>query len=393
MLILGIESSADETAAAVVEDGNKLLSNAVASSLDLHKAYGGIVPEIAARSHIEAIIPVIDEALKQAKTDWQQIDAIAVTHGPGLLGSLLMGVLTAKTLAIAKNKPLIPVNHVQAHVYAAFLTSTATRSPASERSPELRERFLRDAALEAPMLNRSSVPTSHSASRFRLASHQIAADVTKPRFPFLALIVSGGHTQLVLFKSHQNYQLLGQTSDDAAGEAYDKVAKMLGLPYPGGPAIEKLAPKGDPHKFRFPTAKMDNMYDFSFSGLKTAVLRVAQVQSGNDYTFPSSKLPEALTNAQKADIAASFMATINTTLAASLAKAADEFKPRSIVVAGGVAASQALRRTIYEHVKTEVIYPPTGLCTDNAAMVAALAFHQKSLVNPNSIEVIPGLLM
>lgn len=340
MKILGIESSADETAAAVVEDGHKLLSSVVTSSLDLHKLYGGIVPEIAARSHIEVIIPVIDEALKNAKTDWSQIDKIAVTQGPGLLGSLLIGVMTAKTLAIAKNKPLIPINHVHAHIYAAFLTDTPSQ------------------------------------------------------FPCLALIVSGGHSQLVLLKNHKSYKLLGQATDDAAGEAYDKVAKMLGLPYPGGPEVENIAKNGDPAAYPLPHAKLDNPYDFSFSGLKTAVLRTSQNISGHDFTFPSSKLPKALRGAQKADLAASFQRTINDTLAKALARAAGEFQPKSIIVAGGVAASQSLRRTISEHLpKTGVIYPPIELCTDNAAMIAALAFHQKPLSDPNQIEVIPNLHM
>jgi len=340
MKILGIESSADETGAAVIEDGTKLLSNVVASSLDLHQAYGGIVPEIAARSHIEVIIPVIDQAIKQANVEWEQIDRIAVTQGSGLLGSLLIGVITAKTLAIAKQKPLIPINHVQAHVYAAFL------------GPQ------------------------------------------KPNFPLLSLIVSGGHTQLVLFQNHQKYQILGQTTDDAAGEAYDKVAKMLGLPYPGGPSVSKCAENGDPQAYQLPTAKLPDKYDFSFSGLKTAVLRAAQTASGHDFTFPSAKLPAALSEAQKADLAASFQHTINQTLANSLARATEEFSPTSVVVAGGVAASQTLRRTISEHVpKTEVIYPEMNLCTDNAAMIAALAFHQKPLVDPHQIKVIPNLHM
>jgi len=339
MKVLGIETSADETAAAVVQDGRTLLSSVVASSLDMHKAYGGIVPEIAARSHIEAIIPVIDSAMKEAKTGWDDIDAIAVTQGPGLLGSLLIGVTTAKTIAIIKNKPLIPINHVRAHVYAAFLTDTP------------------------------------------------------PQFPFLALIVSGGHTQLVLFKNHSSYNLLGQTRDDAAGEAYDKVAKMLGLPYPGGPSVAKLALSGGSSVFRFPEAKMENRYDFSFSGLKTAVLRTAQTISGNDYTFPSSRLPKALNKAQKADLAASFQFTINNTLASALAKAVEATKPKSTVVAGGVAASESLRRTISEQVPTPVIYPPINLCTDNAAMIAALGYYQKPLKDPNLIEVIPNLSM
>ena len=232
MRILGIESSADETAAAVVEDGYKLLSSAVATSIDLHTFYGGIVPEIAARSHIESIIPVVEQALTDAKTDWDGIDAIAVTVGPGLIGSLLIGVLTARTLAIAKNKPLYAINHVQAHVYANFLTHTD--------------------------LPNYSLPSA------------------QPGFPLLALIVSGGHTQLVLFEDHEKYKLLGQTTDDAVGEAYDKVAKILGLPYPGGPSVDAAAKSGDPTAIKLPSPHSTNTYDFSYSGLKTAVLRAAQ---------------------------------------------------------------------------------------------------------------------
>lgn len=357
MIVLGIESSADETAAAVVEDGYRLLSNIVASSLDLHTAFGGIVPEIAARSHLEVVTPVIEEAMKAASCDWGDIDAIAVTQGPGLLGSLLIGVLTARTLAIAKNKPLYGVNHVQAHVYATFLTEKA-------KSSELR----------AVSLNNE-----------------------QPKFPILALIVSGGHTQLVLFKSATKYRLLGQTTDDAVGEAFDKVAKMLGLPYPGGPSIAKLAKKGDLNRYKLPKAKLDNPYDFSFSGLKTAVLRAAQTASGHDYTFPSSELPKALSEAQKADLAASFQATAVQTLVDGLKSAYEEFQPAGVVIAGGVAANQELRKQASLQLPTPVIYPDIKLCTDNAAMIAVLGYFQakanKKPANPYSLEVIPGLTM
>ncbi len=385
MRILGIETSCDETAAAVVEDGQKLLSNVVASSLDLHIPFGGVVPEIAARSHIESILPVIDKALQDAfeensrqKTEdsiglpstvyglpstsssdlWSQIDAIAVTQGPGLLGSLLIGVLTARTLAIAKNKPLIPVNHVLSHVYATFLTSFGDGQKAN---------------------------TSFLSTNYDLLS-------TAPEFPILALIVSGGHTSLVLFKDHGKYKVLGQTRDDAAGEAFDKVAKMLGLPYPGGPALEKLAKKGDPKAFNFPKAQMSG-YDFSFSGLKTAVLRSTQKLIGKTYDFPSHKLSERLSVSQKADIAASFQRTAVETLVEALEKAASQFKPKSIVVAGGVAANQELRRTISERLKPQVHYPPIELCTDNAAMIAAAAFHNQRAYAPYSLAPEPGLMI
>lgn len=352
MIILGIESSADETGAAVVEDGQRLLSNVVASSLDLHQAYGGIVPEIAARSHMEAIMPVIEKALSVAGCGWDDIDAIAVTQGPGLIGSLLIGVLTARTLAIVKGKPLYGINHVEAHVYANFITETT---------------------LPGYKLNEKA-----------------------PQFPCLALIVSGGHTQIALFSRHGHYQLLGQTRDDAIGEAYDKVAKITGLPYPGGPSVDKAAKDGNPLAINLPTARLDNPYDFSFSGLKTAVLRAAQGLVGEDYTFPSSALPARLNEAQKADLAASFQKVANETVANALARAAKEFRPKSIVLAGGVAASSALRQKLTEVLPLKISYPDMKLCTDNAAMIASLAYFRSSVDNPAdaySLEPQPGLSM
>lgn len=345
MLILGIETSCDETAAAVVEDGRRLLSNAISSSVDLHAAYGGVVPEIAARSHIEAIIPVIEQALKTAKVGWSSIDAIAVTQGPGLLGSLLIGVLTARTLAIAKKRPLYAVDHVAAHPYAAFLTKT-------------------------------SLPDYDMPTKI-------------PELPLLALTVSGGHTQLILMKDVKSQKLLGQSGDDAAGEAYDKVAKMLGLPYPGGPALADLAKGGNPEAFDFPKAKLESPYDFSFSGLKTAVLRAAQSLSGHDFTFPSHKLPTALTEAQKADIAASFQHIVNETLIEKLKKAEERFNPKTIIISGGVATNQDLRQQA-ENLSNPVIYPDIRLCTDNGAMIAAAAFYQKELADPYSLEPYPS---
>lgn len=352
MKILGIETSCDETAAAVVEDGERLLSNAVASSIDLHVAYGGVVPEIAARSHIEVIQPVVHQALDDADCGWDDIDGIAVTYGPGLGGSLLIGVLTARTLAIIHDKPLYPVNHVEAHVYANFLT-------------------------------RTSLPG------YRMRRH-------RPDFPMLAVIVSGGHSQLVLFRTHFDYEVLGRTRDDAVGEAFDKVAKMLGLPYPGGPSVSKAAEKGDPEAFSLPKARMDK-YDFSFSGLKTAVLRLAQAQIGEDYAFPSTKLPERLSEAQKADIAAGFQRAATETIADKVSSAFKEHDPASVVIAGGVAANGELRRRLAAALPLELEYPDLKLCTDNGAMVAALGCFKATLgqaaADPYKLGIEPNLKM
>jgi N6-L-threonylcarbamoyladenine synthase len=350
MKILGIESSADDTGAAVIEDGRRMLSNVKASSLDLHAFYGGIVPEIAARSHIEVIIPVIRQALDDAGCDWGDIDAIAVTQGPGLIGSLLVGVLTARTLAIIKKKPLIPINHVLAHTAANYIT---------EANPELSADY--------------QLPT------------------TAPEFPFISLTVSGGHSQVVLYSGYKEYNILGQTLDDAVGEAYDKVAKILGLPYPGGPSIDQASKAGDPDAIKLPIAKLDNPYDFSFSGLKTAVLRAAQELSGHDYTFPSYRLVDALTDKQKADLAASFQKTAVETLVRAVEAAVRQYQPKNVVLAGGVAANQALRRTLKDRLGTPLLCPDIKLCTDNAAMVAAAAFYQHDEpTDPYKLTVIPS---
>jgi N6-L-threonylcarbamoyladenine synthase len=352
MKVLGIETSCDETAASVVEDGKTLLSNVVASSMELHVKYGGVVPEIAARSHIEVIIPVIKQALEDSDCTWADIDAIAVTYGAGLGGSLLIGVLTARTLAIGYNKPLYAINHVEGHVYANFLTDTA------------------------------------------LTDYQMKK--SQPEFPMLAIIVSGGHSQLVLFRDHFDYTLLGQTQDDAIGEAFDKVAKILGLPYPGGPSITKLALKGNPFTYPLPKAKM-NGYDFSFSGIKTAVLRLAQAEIGESYDFPSTKLSERLSEAQKADIAASFQRTAIATIVDKSKLAFEEFSPKSVVVAGGVAANQELRRQLTEAIPLLIDYPDIKLCTDNGAMIATLgcfkAMLGQSKVSPYSLSINPNLSM
>lgn len=350
MRILGIETSCDETGVAIVQDGHMLLANVVSSSVDLHQQYGGVVPEIAARSHIEFMIPAVEQAFVQAGLSWNDIDGIAVTQGPGLGGSLLVGVLTARTLAIVKNKPLYAVNHVHAHPFATFLTKTT---------------------LDSYLLPHDS-----------------------PTFPMLALIVSGGHSQLVIFRSFFDYDVLGRTQDDAIGEAFDKVAKILGLPYPGGPSIGKKAQEGDANKYPLPKARLERKYDFSFSGLKTAVLRLAQKEIGEDHSFPSYKLSGRLSEAQKADIAASFQRVAVETVVDKTILAYEECAPQSVVIAGGVAASPELRRQLAERLPTQPIYTDMKLCTDNGAMIATLGclMHQTGLkpVDPYTLDIKPS---
>lgn len=343
MVILGIESSCDETSAAVVRDGREVLSNVVQSQVDIHKAFGGVVPEVAARSHLEVILPVVDHALKEANVGWDEIDAIGATYAPGLIGALYIGSLTARTLAVVKKKPLYPIHHVEAHVYANFL-------------------------IQNP-----------------------------PKFPMLALIVSGLHSQLVLFRDHGDYTLLGQTQDDAVGEAFDKVARLIGFSYPGGRKVEEAAAHGNPLAYPFPKAKMPGKYDFSFSGLKTAVLRRAQAECGKDHTFPSTQLAGLLTAAQRNDIAASFLRVAIETLVDKTVLAYQEYSPASVVIAGGVAASPELRQQLRERLPEVTFeYPPMNLCTDNGAMVASLAFYEaqrKAPCDPYALEVQPTLSM
>ena len=315
--------------------------------------YGGVVPEVAARSHIEVINPVINQALTDANMTWDDIDAIAVTYAPGLIGSLLVGTLAARTLAVIYNKPLYPIHHVEAHVYANFITEQA------------------------------------DALSLTLPSAQ-------PEFPMLALIVSGGHSQLVLFRDHGDYELLGQTQDDAVGEAFDKVAKILGLPYPGGPSITKAALDGDAFKYKLPKAKLADKYNFSFSGLKTAVLRAVQHDVGVDFTFPSHELPARVTDVQRADFAASFQRIAVETLVDKAERAFRDYSPKSVVIAGGVAANAELRRQLSERLPLQIEYAPMQLCTDNAAMIGALAYYYSQKIdptNPADLEVIPSLSM
>ena len=430
MRILGIESSCDETAAAVVEDGERLLSNVVNSQIDIHAEYGGVIPEIAARSHLEVINPVIKKALSDAGCTWDDIDAIAVTYAPGLIGSLLIGTLAARTLAIIHDKPLYKIHHVEAHVYANFITKqgshhiidklktveptsavvfeeavTGTPSPVSQmpRAGEAtRKEYSEKMIAEVgDVFNAVAKESDEKASRRAEAvvnSSNLALSLPhhQPAFPLLALIVSGGHSQLVLFQAHGNYQLIGQTQDDAVGEAFDKVAKIIGLPYPGGPAIAKAAELGDPRAFHLPIAKLAGEYDFSFSGLKTAVLRAVQREVGKDFTFPSHELPALVNDELRYNMAASFQYTAVKTLVDKTKKAYDNFQPASVVIAGGVAANQELRRQLRRALPVDIEYAPIQLCTDNAAMIAALGYfraHIDQPADPYDLEVQPSLSM
>lgn len=335
MNILAIESSCDETAAAVIKDGSEVLSNIIASQVEIHARYGGVVPEVAARSHIEVIIPVIEQALEQAKVGWDDIDAIAVTKGPGLIGSLLIGVMTARELAITKNKPLIGVNHIWAHAFASFLTEN------------------------------------------------------KPEFPFLALTVSGGHTTLSLYKDNMTREVIGETLDDAAGEAFDKVAKLIGLPYPGGPAISKAAEQGNESAFKFPLANLGkDSFDFSFSGLKTAVLRQVQEITGKNPGAIDSQKTYTLDDSTVADISASFQKAAVDALLRQTQKAYLRYSPKALVVGGGVACNKYLREKMTEIIPNAIFVPPI-LCTDNAAMIGALAYkmyESKKLTDPYGLD-------
>ena len=306
--ILAIETSCDETAAAVVEDGARILSNVVASQNELHAQYGGVFPEVASRRHVEVIHTVVDEALRRALVGYEDLDCIAVTRGPGLVGSLLVGLNVAKGLALGRRKPLLGINHIEGHIYSLWLTAAA---------PEI-------------------------------------------RFPVVNLIVSGGHTELYLMTDHGRYVHLGGTLDDAAGEAFDKVGRLLDLPYPGGPAIDEAARDGDPTAFNFPRAVLREGYNLSFSGLKTAVLRTVE-------RWPAGRpLPVA-------DLAASFQAAVVDVLVEKTALAAAESGATAVHVAGGVSANSLLRREMAAALSIPVRCPPLALCTDNAAMIGAAA--------------------
>jgi len=343
-LILGIETSCDETAAAVLQDGRTLLSNVVASQIDLHRQYGGVFPEMASRQHVLAIIPVLQQALSDAGVTWSDLDAVAVTRGPGLAGSLLVGMNAAKGAAWAQDLPLVGVNHLEGHIYSNWVEAEGNNPDKS--------------------------------------------------FPVLVLIVSGGHTELVLMTGHGQYQRLGGTIDDAAGEAFDKVARVLGLGYPGGPIIQRTAAQGDERAFRFPKARTKNPYDFSFSGLKTAVLREVQRLEGQKPGSSRKLTPgENLPPQTVADIAASFQRALVDALVEKTVLAAQETGVSEICVCGGVSANAVLRQTMREQSPVPVSVPPLYLCTDNAAMIAA-AGHYRFVAGERAgldMDVIPNL--
>jgi len=327
MKILGIETSCDEAAAAVVEDGARILSNQIASQVEIHARHGGIVPEVASRQHILAIIPIIEQAMAEARATWSDLDGIAVTIGPGLAGSLLVGVNVAKAIALAQELPITGVNHLEGHIYANWLGDS---SPGSV-----------------------------------------------PDFPLVCLIVSGGHSDLVLMRGHGDYVILGRTRDDAAGEAFDKAARILGLGYPGGPAIEQAARNGNTISIQLPRAWLKGTSDFSFSGVKTALLRAVEkgmVSNG-------------------ADAAASFQEAVVDVLVTKTVAVAKERRVKQILLAGGVASNELLRQRLAQNSSIPVLVPEPVLCTDNAAMIAACGYYrfQAGKIDGLDLDVIPSL--
>jgi N6-L-threonylcarbamoyladenine synthase len=350
MLILGIDTSCDDTSAAVVEDGKRIISNIISNQTEIHTKYGGIVPELASRRHIEMIVPVCNEVLKAAGVGLEHLSAIAVCHGPGLIGSLLVGCSFAKALCYAKQIPLVAVNHLEGHIFSAFLEETG------------------------------------------------------PAFPFIALIVSGGHTCLYRVGGFQKYRELGRTRDDAAGEAYDKVSKLLGLGYPGGPVIDTRAQDGNPEAIHFPRAYVRESLDFSFSGVKTAVLNYLKSEvrnhnaevgsknsefqkSNNEYSLFLSKNP-ALIN----DIAASFQASVVDVLVRKTEWAIKKARIKRVTLSGGVAANSELRKRMIEmgvEREAEIFVPPVSLCTDNAAMIAAAGYYHFRAGHRASLDLNP----
>lgn len=326
-IILAIETSCDETAAAVISDGAVINSNIVASQIDLHAQYGGIFPEVASRAHAEAISAVVLQAMTEAGVSYDDLDAIAVTQGPGLIGSLLVGINFAKGLALTTGLPLLGINHLEGHIYSLWLTP------------------------------------GFSAN-----------------FPILALIVSGGHSELVLMTDHGVYRRLGGTIDDAAGEAFDKVGRTLGLPFPGGPAIERAAATGEVGAYRFPRAKTAGPYDFSFSGLKTAVLREVTVQPTGENRGGRERRAEKLAQLRSdvtiSDVAAAFQDALTDALVRVTCRAAKDFDAKTVILTGGVSANTMLRHKLETAIHLPVYFPPLPLCTDNAAMIGAAAYYR-----------------
>jgi N6-L-threonylcarbamoyladenine synthase len=387
MLVLGIESSCDETGAALVRDGRTLLSNVVASQIEIHNRYGGVVPEVASRQQLAAILPVVETALEQAGCTWDEVDAIAATYGPGLAGSLLVGLTVGKALALARGLPFLGVNHLEAHIYANWLRKD---TPAQDVADE-------------PDTDWSYQPGD-------------------PIFPLICLVISGAHSELVLVRDHGHYELLGRTRDDAAGEAFDKVARILGLGYPGGPAIQKAAQQAEEellqqkkpvalarNAYRLPRAWLRGTYDFSFSGLKTAMLHLAEGASESQHSRTSSSAGKQISQytrmgAQAAQrgtpnvalLAASFQEAIVDVLAMKTRLAAQEYHVKQVVLAGGVAANASLRARLEQELlplRIRLSYPPIEFCTDNAAMIASAAFFHlcRGEQHGLDLDVHPGL--
>jgi N6-L-threonylcarbamoyladenine synthase len=325
--ILAIESSCDETACAILENGRALLASTVASQMDIHARYGGVFPEVASRQHVLSIIPVVEQTLVQSNLALKDVDAIAVTRGPGLAGSLVVGMNMAKGLALGLGLPLIGVNHLEGHIYSSWIYNAGESIPA------------------------------------------------QPQFPLMALLVSGGHTELNLMTDHLTYKRLGSTLDDAAGEAFDKVGRLLGLSFPGGPSIQQAAQGGNPTRFKFPRARLENPYDFSFSGLKTAVLYEVNSLKKKHSTLPVE------------DLAASFQATVVDVLFTKTIKAARDFGAQEILVAGGVSANRALRNAFQSQAEFKVNIPAFSLCTDNAAMIAAAGYYRYALGHVSGLDM------
>lgn len=345
MLILGIETSCDETSVALVEDGQRIVSNSIASQVRLHAEFGGVVPELASRAHIQRLIPMIDETMRDNHAAWTDIDALAVTLGPGLVGALLIGVETAKALAFAKHKPLIPVHHIAGHLYSPFLSG--------------------DGAIHKHVIMESSA--SESVSPLDAANSHPAAAL---HFPYVGLVVSGGHTSLILVHSPKHFEQLGETMDDAAGEAFDKVAKLLDLGYPGGPLVEKQARTGNRQRFPLPRPMLNQPNcDFSFSGLKTAALKIVR-----DHGLDKIKQDPQLLS----DICASFQEAVVEVLLKKAATALDKSGVDQLAIVGGVACNGRLREAVAQYIPgARVVFPPPILCTDNAAMIAGLAWHHR----------------
>ncbi len=325
--ILALETSCDETACAILENGRALLSSVVASQMEIHARYGGVFPEVASRQHVLSVTPVVEQALAQAHLTLKDIDALAVTQGPGLAGSMVVGMNMAKGLALGSGLPLLGINHLEGHLYSAWVHDAGDLIPPA------------------------------------------------PQFPLMALLVSGGHTELNLMTDHLTYKRLGSTLDDAAGEAFDKVARLLELGYPGGPAIQKAAEEGDPNRFKFPRAWLEGTWDFSFSGLKTSVLYEIRELQKKTHTLP---VPDLAASFQKAVVDVLFKKTIN---------AAREFGAKEILVAGGVSANRMLRQTFRAQTEFPVHIPPLSLCTDNAAMIASAGYFRHALGHVSQMDM------